>query len=545
MVALRIVTQPFVFLLISRPCFLKAKPLIINVLKSREKLFFTVIFFLTIFVRLRLANAPFERDEGEYAYAGWQILRGGIPYLDFYNMKLPGVYISYALIFKLLSPSVFSARAILLIINLLSGFFIFKIGQQFRSGWLATAFFLLLSLSYEGQGAIANSEHFVVLFFIAGIYILTYKTTYTAHILAGILFSISFLMKQHAAVFVFLALFYILKNQSDYKNIKSIILKTLSFSIGYGIPLSILMIVMLQSGAYENFQFYTYDYAAAYSSWSSPNLKYISNFKFIFFDNIGLWLSFFATIYVVLKKRQEQNIWNNAGVQLLIAFGISFLSVCPGWHFRPHYFQLIYPFAALLMAYGWTHFDFKIHFSALILSKYHLLGLSLMLSVVVQCQYFFVWSPSEFIRKLYPNEFFNETRQIGRFLKENSKPTDKIGMYGNEPQIWFYAQREAASPFLYAYPFTETQPYATAMTEQYITETEQSNPEWFIYSNISKGESNKITLDRLEKWYTDFSKKYTVEGILYQKTKDEGELQWGNSPIDTSKTFLMLILRKS
>lgn len=521
----------------------------INVLKFNEKLFFLTILLLTVVVRVRYADASFERDEGEYAYAGWQILRGGIPYADFYNMKLPGVYAIYALIFRIFGASVVAVRGVLMFVNLISAFFIFKIGERFQSGWLAASIFLLLSLSYEGQGMIANSEHFVVLFAMAGLFFLYRKTTYFTLILSGILLSMSFLMKQHAVFFAMIAMFYLLKNAFKNaltkNNIKSLIFTTLSFSIGYAIPLSILMIFMIQKGVYENFQFLTFEYAAAYSSWFSPSLKYISNFKFIFADNIGFWLLFFTTIYFIFKKKHTVNFHYNLGRDLTIVFSLSFLAVCPGWHFRPHYFQLIFPFAALLMAYGWTVFDFKINYGAIRLSKFNLLGLSLFLSISMQFNYFFIYSPQQFIRSLYSNEFFTETREIGNFLKQNTHPNDKIGMYGNEPQIWFYAQRQAASAYLYAYPLTETQPFAAQMTEQFITETEQSKPEWFIYSNISKGESNKMTLLRLENWYLEFSKKYAVKGVLYQKTKTEGEMKWGDMPIDTTRKVLMVVLRKT
>ena len=45
-----------------------------------------------VFVRLRLAGVPLERDEGEYAYAGRLILEGIPPYSIAYNMKFPGTY---------------------------------------------------------------------------------------------------------------------------------------------------------------------------------------------------------------------------------------------------------------------------------------------------------------------------------------------------------------------------------------------------------------------------------------------------------------------
>lgn len=56
----------------------------------------TVILLFTTLVRIRLREAPLERDEGEYAYAGQLLLQGIPPYQLAYNMKFPGIYLAYA-----------------------------------------------------------------------------------------------------------------------------------------------------------------------------------------------------------------------------------------------------------------------------------------------------------------------------------------------------------------------------------------------------------------------------------------------------------------
>jgi len=57
-------------------------------------------------VRARLLSVPFERDEGEYAYAGQLILQGIPPYRMVYNMKLPGTYAAYAIVMALFGQTV-------------------------------------------------------------------------------------------------------------------------------------------------------------------------------------------------------------------------------------------------------------------------------------------------------------------------------------------------------------------------------------------------------------------------------------------------------
>lgn len=516
-------------------------------MKSGEKLFFFLVLILVILIRWRYVNTPFERDEGEYAYAGWQILTGKMPYANFYNMKLPGVYYMYALIFKFWGYSVASVRFVLLFLNLLSAFFIFKTGQLFKGGWVAAAVFLLMSLGYEGQGVMANCEHFVVFFAVWGLWYLYSSQKLLSVVVGGLLLGTSFLMKQHAVVFGLIAFLWILqKNWSDVP--KMILLVRLGlFCTAYLTPLSILIFFIYQEGIFQQFYFLTVEYASAYSALSQPSLKYISNFKFIFADNIGFWLLFFYVMVRGFKQKKQLTSIETPIISftyLSISFGLSFLGVCPGWHFRPHYFQLIFPFAALIVAYGWSVWQFRIRLFSYILPKVAILAVCFILSLTLRFDYFFLKTPRQLVQDLYQNEFFSDTYDIGQYLKQNTQPTDRIALFGNEPQIWFYAQKQAASGYIYTYPLVELQPFASTMTEQYIAETERSQPEWLIYSNISKGTSNKNTLNRLDTWWFLLSKNYTTQGVLYQKTKTEGDMQWGNKPIDTSRTVLMLVLRR-
>lgn len=512
-------------------------------MKFNERLFFIIVAALVILVRLRYIDAALERDEGEYAYAGLQLLRGGLPYSDFYNMKLPGVYFSYSLIIYLLGASVSAIRWVLIGINLISSFFIFKIAQErFNGGWLAAATFLLMSLSYEAQGFVANSEHFVVMFFVASLFFINRKGLINTFI-SGILLGLSFLMKQHALVFVLIMALSLFNQYFEKRQFKPFLTSLFLFVIGYCTPLSIWGFWAYQKGILEKAYFLTFEYAAAYSSLSTPSLKYISNFTPIFLDNIGFWLLFFTTLYYILNSKKYAENRLNARYWAM-GFGISFLAVCPGWHFRPHYFQLIFPFASLLIAYGWSYFKYDISFKNFRLSNFKLLITCLLLSIIVQFKYFFLFSPEELMKGLYPNEFFNETKSLSSILKSEIQPTHKIGMYGNEPQLWFYTQTQAASGFMYAYPLVETQPFAQKMTDLYIHETEKSQPEWLIYSYISKGESNKKTLAQLETWFKGFSREYAMKGVLYQKSDNTGEIEWETTTLDTAKTPLMIVYKR-
>src|SRR5439155_801468 len=56
-------------------------------------------------IRLRLLDAPLDRDEGEYAYFGQLLLQGIPPYAQAYNFKMPGIYALYALMLAVLGET--------------------------------------------------------------------------------------------------------------------------------------------------------------------------------------------------------------------------------------------------------------------------------------------------------------------------------------------------------------------------------------------------------------------------------------------------------
>ena len=59
-------------------------------------------------MRAPLLGLPFERDEGEYAYAGQLMLHGIPPYKFAYSMKFPGTYAFYAMIMSVFGQTTFA-----------------------------------------------------------------------------------------------------------------------------------------------------------------------------------------------------------------------------------------------------------------------------------------------------------------------------------------------------------------------------------------------------------------------------------------------------
>src|SRR5277367_1244982 len=118
-------------------------------------------------VRIRLLAVPLTRDEGEYAYAGQLILQGVPPYQLAYNMKLPGTYAAYAVIFAVLGETPSAIHLGLLLVNALTTFLVFLLAKRLAgslAGLVAGATHALLSSSPSVVGLAGHATHFVVVF---------------------------------------------------------------------------------------------------------------------------------------------------------------------------------------------------------------------------------------------------------------------------------------------------------------------------------------------------------------------------------------------
>src|SRR5262249_14227353 len=130
---------------------------------------------LVALVRLRLADVPLERDEGEYAYAGQLILHGIPPYQQAYNMKFPGTYYAYALVMAVMGPTARGIRWGLLLVNAATALLVFAIGRRLYGAYaaaVAATAFAVLSVDPWIMGVFAHATHFVLLPALAGLLLL-------------------------------------------------------------------------------------------------------------------------------------------------------------------------------------------------------------------------------------------------------------------------------------------------------------------------------------------------------------------------------------
>ncbi len=263
-----------------------------------------------LIVRVRLRNMPLERDEGEYAYAGQLILHGVPPYQEAYNMKLPGTYAAYAVIMAVFGQTPSGIHLGLALVNAACIVLVFRLGRKLldeAAGVTAAVAFALLSLSPSVLGLAAHATHFIVLAALGGTLALLRacpaggqtrpSTLNYPLLLAGLLFGLAFLMKQHGLFFGLFGGLYLLwvrggewlvasRVRSQQPGMRSLrerkafaltspasragltrLIRDLGwFALGWLSPCGLTCLVLWWAGVLPQFCFWTITYAAKYAS---------------------------------------------------------------------------------------------------------------------------------------------------------------------------------------------------------------------------------------------------------------------------------------
>ncbi|HLW34746.1 MAG TPA: glycosyltransferase family 39 protein, partial [Chthoniobacterales bacterium] len=234
---------------------------------------FVGIVIAVLVARTHLAGLPLERDEGEYAYGGQLLLLGIPPYELAYSMKLPGTAAAYAAIMSVFGESIEAIRTGLALVNLVTVWLIFLLGCELLGelgGIVSAASYSVLSLMPHVLGPAAHATHFVVLFAVAGIFVLLRAIDRESRpliFISGVLLGLAFLMKQPGLFFVAFGSIYLFardwRAQSGLTNIAS---RNLLFISGAAVPSIITVLLSWKADAFDKFWFWTVRYATEYGS---------------------------------------------------------------------------------------------------------------------------------------------------------------------------------------------------------------------------------------------------------------------------------------
>lgn len=540
----------------------------------KSGIFLAFIILFVVFVRVRLADFPLERDEGEYAYMGQLILQGIPPYINAYNMKFPGTYAIYALIMSVFGQNIQGIHFGFMIVNCLTILLVFLLARKYVSenaALAAGAAYALLSLSPSVLGFAAHATHFVVLPALGGVLLLLFALENNkgyAYFLSGVLFGLAILMKQPGLFFFLLGATYILYhhfsttkahmgaaplvsfplvgNPSGLSGIskkdcgqaamttddrfrtsfKTLFLKLGIFTAGGAVPLLLTFISLYAVGAFDRFWFWTVEYASKYGSQIPLSAAFgifavnvsdvVRGYVFLWAMAVAGFISIF--FYKGLKGKRFF-------IGLFTFF--SFLTICPGFYFRPHYFITLLPAVSILTGsfIDWVNDKAVVQFR----TRYaKFTGIVIFIlaagaAIASERSYLFEENPTKLARTIYGANPFPESLEIAKVIESHSAATDRVAVFGSEPQIFFYSKRHSATGYIYVYSLMEKHEYSLSMQQEMIREVMSSNPKFIIVVKIAtswlmRPESEKYIFGWLNGYIRDNYRLAGVVDILSSET---------------------------
>jgi hypothetical protein len=532
---------------------------------STSWLFLLFIIVFVILVRVRLLDFPLERDEGEYAYMGQLILQGIPPYSEAYNMKFPGTYLMYALIMGVFGQTVGGIHIGLILVNCAAIILVFFLGRKIVDDFaaiIAAGTYAMLSLSSSVLGFAAHATHFVVLSALGGTLLLLYalaKEKYYLYSLSGLLSGMAFIMKQPGIFFALFGVAYLLyhhlflaADRPAGSSMKTLLRKISAFSLGAALPLVIILLWLFSVGVFDKFWFWTVIYASKYGTQVSLSQAFP-----LFWENLVSVADGFFLIWILSALGLVALFFHKELIQkrLFVLFFtlFSFLSICPGFYFRQHYFVTLLPAVAILAG---VFIDFLGSKSSAWLkpSLAKLIGIGIfvtaaLVGIVRQKDYFFRDDPIKLARSIYGGNPFPESLPVAEFIRSRTDISDRIAVLGSEPQILFYADRHSATGYLYTYGLMEIHDYSLMMQKEMIHDIESSSPKFVVLVRIDSSwlvrpGSETFILDWMYRYLTE---NYLLVGVADIISPDMTVYRWyedARNYVIQSPAFLLIYERK-
>jgi hypothetical protein len=492
-------------------------------------------------------NAPWERDEGEYAYSAWLLQRGQTPYLDSFLQKPPLIIYTYYLAEWLRPLALWPPRLLADLFTLATAMLLALIARQLYgrlAGWLALWISPLLLFSPYFTALSANTEKFMLLPLVGLIALLVFKQGRESRgtwLAAGAIVAAAVLYKPIALPPAgLLVLAWLGLNWRTAKSWRSLISAAGLILAGGLVTTAIVVGYFLWRGAglalWQQAVVYNVGYIAGLKKYFPAQFwHYLSTAGFN-------WWPIFLLILVTAGgwSRKFSGLWWSLLIISLLTVSGSPLG---------HYYLLLAPFIILISAAATASLLAWAQIREPIWEKVALAGLIIFISLVAGCSSGeqFILQPNELSAWIYgTDEPFIESRLLAEQIRARTGSSDRIFIIGSEPQLYYFSQRLAVSKFDITYPLMIDTPWRVQFQEQAIAALQKTKPAAIVlsrYADSGAGDSDSSSL-YLDYLSTELQNNYhLVGGTVLDSSAPAGPVASWVGPTQASHSQLLLFIK--
>jgi hypothetical protein len=447
------------------------------------------ILLFVLLVRSQFLSIGLERDEGIYTYFGKLILEGKRPYIDFYEMRLPGIFYMYAVLVGIFGFSIQGIAAGIMLLNMGTILLLYRVGTHLfnrQTGWIIGASYAFLSLMPSISGFTRQSEHIVTFFIAAALWTLIKGFKHEKKywfFLSGALMCLGVITKANA-VFIGIALglwiiaYHTTKKERD---IKSSIIDGLVYSAGVMLVLGAMCLLIISQGAWKDMNYWAFEYANKYVgqiTWKQGQELFNMTFEKLITDGgLFFWgsiVGLILTLFVRTEPHKKIGLW--------VLWIASALTITPGLRFYGHYWLLWMPAVALGVGLlFWAIQNLAGNGAKWVYAGFIAVAL---LQITAHSDYYFSADQDKILRSTYGLNPFPEAKIIGEEIKKRANKEDKIVVIGSEPQMHIYTGLGGITKHNYiAFLMSDTTqvPEAKIWIKEFTADIEKTKPRFLVF----------------------------------------------------------------
>lgn len=422
------------------------------------------ICMLPVLLYIPFWHEPFMRDEGLYAATAQKMLDGGIPFRDAFDNKPPLIYVWYALSFLLFGETLWAPRllvSLMLSVTTLLVYFEGRLLFSHRAGALAAVAFAL-SMGLTVFETNANTEYFMLLPLVGSLLAFTLAERCDdgrLYALAGALIGVAIMTKETSlfvfVLFVALVAYRVWKERGGAALLSRRFVRPVAW-LTAGCAAAGLLIVLpfVLTGTFDDMWeaivVYTLHYVGRVPWFPNRLVAVLKMPPFLFFL-MGPLFMLGALGFWRLVREADASKLIVPGFALAILLGM----VGAGRFYHHYNVTMLPAFALALPAGALMIMNMRPAPRRLLLS---VAVLSLIPAVALSANTYLQPTPEErhvakYQHDLPRAEWEVESPALGQWLKERTSPEDSIYNLGFQSEIYFYADRQSPTRFMFDHPF--------------------------------------------------------------------------------------------